>query len=284
MSWIRKGVKRAGLVGLAVGSWLAAGCGDDAGTDPVDVPFGETTFVVVVNPTINDANQRPVPAPGSTREGVDVAVQSGPSATTDAAGVAVLPDLDAGTRLVSFDGPDGSGELALQIAERDLREVAVALTAGGPSVMANVAYPFSDRVIEVTPSMSVAEVNAALAESDVIVFFRSGTYTGDLDFSGSRATLFGEGPEGGNVTLDGDVTMSGSSSRIRGARITGDLSVPGSDAGVSFSSVAGSLTVDGSGATLLENAFCGPATLTGSGLLAVGNAGLAPIPAPAGGC
>ena len=35
---------------------------------------------------------------------------------------------------------------------------------------------------------------------------------------------------------------------------------------------------------LLNNAFCGTATVGGSGLRALGNAGLAPLPAPSGGC
>lgn len=280
---IRRALTDAALLGVFL-PWAVTGCGDDAATDPVDVTFGETTFVVAVNPAVNDVSEEPVPAPGSTRSGVSVAVQSGPSGTTNAAGVVVLAPVEAGSRLVSFDGADGNGDLSLQIAERDLREVAVALTAAGAAAMAIVTYPFSSRVIEVTPSMSEAEVNAALAESDAIIFFRSGTYAGNLDFSGSRATLFGEGPQGGTVTLDGDVVMSGSASRIRGARITGSLSVPGSNAGVSFSSVAGTLTVDGSDVTLIANAFCGQVAVSGSGLLALGNAGMDPTPPPVGGC
>jgi hypothetical protein len=58
--------------------------------------------------------------------------------------------------------------------------------------------------------MSLGEVNAALAQSNAIVFFRAGTYTGDLAFSGSNVTLFGEGPTGGAVTLDGNITVDGS--------------------------------------------------------------------------
>ena len=96
-------------------------------------------------------------------------------------------------------------------------------------------------------------------------------------------TLFGEGSQGGSVTINGDVTVSGSDNR-RGARILGNLSVPGSNARISYSRVGGALTVDGSNVVLLKNAFCGTATVSESGILALGNAGLAPLPAPVTGC
>lgn len=127
-------------------------------------------------------------------------------------------------------------------------------------------------------------VNEALANSNRIVFVRGGTYTGNINFSGSSVTLFGEGPEGGNVTLDGDVTVDGSGDRLRGARITGTLSVPGSDVGISFSSVQDSLVVDGSDAVLINTAFCGAVTIDGSGTVALGNAGMTPVPEPSDGC
>lgn len=271
-----------GLAGCLVLAGLA--CGDDMGTDPTDVTFGETTFVVVVNPPVNDLNEQNVTDPGSARSGVSVTVDGGPSGSTDADGVRVLAPVEAGSRTVSVSGDGDAGEVTVGIEEQDLRELAVALDAGGATLMANVRYAFGDRVIEVTPSMSVADVNDALAESNTIVFFRAGTYTGDLSFSGSDVTLFGEGASGGRVTLDGNVEVSGSRNRIRGARITGDLSVPGSNFGFSFSSVEGAFTLDGSNAVLINNAFCGTIDASGSGTTALGNEGMAPLAAPAGGC
>lgn len=263
---------------------LVVGCGDDEITDPTDVQLGETTFVLIVNPTVNDVNEEPVPPPGPNRGGVDVSLQDGPSGTTGVDGVAVFAPVDPGTHSLSFDDGEGNtGQLSLSLGDRDLREVAVAL-GDSAAVMANVPYDFGGEVVEITSDMSVGEVNEALAGSDRIVLVRGGTYTGDVDFSGSAVTLFGEGPEGGNVTLDGDVTVSGSGNRLRGARITGDLSIPGSDAGISFSSVQGSLSIAGSGAILINNGFCGPATSEGSGIVALGNAGLSPLPEPSGGC
>lgn len=268
---------------------LAAGlvsCGDDdAITDPTEVELGETTFLFVLNPTVNDVNEEAVLSPGSNQGGVDVSVQDGPSGTTGSDGVVAFSLVAAGTRVVSFADADGNaGELSLGIADRDLREVAVALDGSGAAGMANVGYAFGGEVVEITPEMTVVDVNQALSGSNRIVLVRGGTFTGDVDFSGSNVTLFGEGPKGGNVILDGNVTVSGSGNRVRGAQITGDLSVPGSDAGISFSWVEGSLTVAGSDAVLLNNALCGDVAIDGSGTTALGNAGMEPVPAPPGGC
>lgn len=267
------------VLGIFLAGIAVAACGDDGITDHVAVELGETTFVFVLNPTVNDANEQPVPMPGGSVSGVSVSVQDGPAGTTGTGGVVALGPVEAGTRTVSFGS---TGELSLFISSGDLREVAVASDGAGAAQMANVTYQFEGQtVVEITADMPISEVNDELAKGDQIVLLRGGTYTGSLEFSGSNVTLFGEGAEGGNVTIDGNVTVSGSGNRIRGARITGDLSVPGSDAGISFSSVAGAVTVDGSDAVLLNNAFCGEVTIVGSGLTALGNSGMPPLAAPA---
>lgn len=262
---------------------LGLGCGDST-TEPIEVQFGETTFVILVNPTINDLNEAELPAPGTTRSGVSVSTPGGASETTDAEGVVVLSPVTAGTATLELSGGGSNGQIQAAIADRDLRELAVSLTPAGASLMANVRYAFGGEVVEVTPAMSVSAVNDQLARSNIIVFFRAGTYTGDLIFSGSDVTLFGEGPRGGSVTLNGDVEVSGSRNRMRGARITGTLTVPGSDFGMSFGRVVGATQIAGSNTTLLNNAFCGTVTISGSGARLVGNAGLAPLSSPSGGC
>lgn len=269
------------LIGAAI---LAAACGDDVTDPPLDVAFGETTFVVLVNPVVNTANEVTVPPPGTVRSGVSVAPDGGSAVTTTADGVAVLSRVNEGARTLSLAAGGLSGSVGVSIAEHDLREVAIALTSNGAAIMANVRYAFGGEVVEIAPTASVADVNEQLSRSNIIVFLRGGTYRGDLQFSGSNVTLFGEGAMGGQVTIEGNVTVDGSSNRIRGARITGSLSIPGSDAGVSYSRVGGDVAVDGSSAVLLNNAFCGAATLAGSNLTLLGNAGLDPIPAPSSGC
>jgi hypothetical protein len=261
----------------------ALACGGDGPTNPPDVTYGETTVVYLMNPVINTVNAVTVPAPGASRSGVQVSVTGGPSGTTGSNGELVLAPLTPGAAMVSFSVGAAAGQLNLDIAQGDLREIAVALDGNGAASMANVLYAFGGTVLEITPTMTNAQVNTALAGSNQIVFLQAGTYPGDLNFSGSNVTLFGAGSQGGSVTINGNVTVSGSFNRLRGARILGNLSIPGSGAGISYSSVSGTLTLDGSNAVLLNNAFCGTATVSGSGLLALGNAGLAPVSAP-GGC
>jgi hypothetical protein len=259
-------------------------CGGDGPTDPPDAVYGETTVVYVLNPVVNDVNAVVVPTPGTSRSGVQIAVTAGPSGTTGASGDLALAPVPTGARAVSFSAGSAAGQLTLDILEGDLREIAVALDGAGAGAMADIRYIFGGTVVEITPTMTIAQVNAELAGSNLIVFLRAGTYTGDLNFSGSNVTLFGEGSQGGGVTINGNVTVSGSGNRLRGTQITGSLSVVGSGAGISYSSVEGAVSVEGSNTVLLNNAFCGTAAVTGSGALALGNAGLAPVPAPAGGC
>jgi hypothetical protein len=259
---------------------LAAACGGegDSGIDPTDVRFGDTALVVVVNPVVNDGNKRSVPMPGSVRSGVTVRSDDGLADTTGADGIAVLAPLSSGSRTFTVSGGGTDGTFTVTMGAGELREVALAADGTRAEVMLDLDYK-SDRVVEISPAMTIAQVNDALRESDRVVFLAGGVYAGDLDFSGSRVTLFGEGVLGGTVTLQGNVTISGSDSRIRGARITGNLTVPASGTGVSFSRVDGMTTAAGSDTTLLANALCGSATISGSGSFAVGNAGVAPAPA-----
>jgi hypothetical protein len=264
---------------------LAVACGDDdLGGPAIEVPFGETSFVVLVNPRINALNSVTMPQPGTVRSGVSVAADGTAAVTSNASGIAVLSPVAAGTRTITLSSGSLSGSVSSAIAQGDLKEVAIALTGSGAQTMAEVLYRFGGRVVDLSPSTPLATVNTELAGSNTIVFLRGGTYTGDLRFTGSDVTLFGEGTSGGMVTINGNVTIEGSGNRIRGARINGNLTITGSGAGVSFTRVQGALTLGGSGATLLNNAFCGTATITGSNARLLGNAGLDPIPASEGGC
>jgi hypothetical protein len=269
------------MVALAAFGWLTACAESGTSGDPTDVVLGETTFVVVVNPTINDANDVSLPAPGTALAEVLVTVDAGgPSVRSDATGVAVLAPVSPGNRSLALSGGGIDGSLSESIADRDLVELAVAGEGGGVERMARIVYAFGGQVVELSADTSLAEVNDALAASDQIVLLAGGTYDGDLEFSGSNVTLFGAGASGGRVLIHGNVTVGGSGNRIRGATITGDLDVSGSDFGMSFSRVEGEVTLSGSDVTLLQSAFCGPVDVSGSGLIALGNAGMAPLSIP----
>jgi len=270
-------VRQPRLLTVAALTASALACGGDRATGPVDIPFGQTTVVVIANPFLNTFNQGQFPDPGSARIGITVFAAQGPTALTDASGVAVLGPLASNEARLSFRGGGTTGQVTVDMLPMDLKEVAVALSPSTAAIMTEVAYRFGGQVVEITPAMPVDEVNAELARSNIIVLLRSGRYDGDLRFTGSNVTLFGEGPRGGAVTLNGNVTVPGSRNRIRGARISGSLVVQGSDFGMSFSRVDGSFTLSGSGAVLLLNRLCGASQVTGSTPTLLGNQGLAPL-------
>lgn len=264
---------------------VLAACGGDDGNStpdanvPTDIPFGTTAIVVVVNPVVNDANTKTgLATPGTVREGVILTTDDNVTATTGADGIAVLAPVTAGTRTITLSGAIAGGTFSVMIADTTLREIALAATPGSAQIMVNVDYK-SDQAFEVAPTMTNAEVNAALATSDRVVFFKGGSYDGDLNFSGSRVTLFGEGVLGGKVILNGNITVSGSDSRIRGTDINGTLTIPASKVGLSFSKTTGTVMSTGSDSMFLQNKLCATETITGSGVTVVGNTGAAPAPA-----
>jgi hypothetical protein len=261
---------------LLASASIACGGSDDL-VDPSDIVFGETTFLFVVNPTVNDVNDTAVATPGERRADVRIRSDDGLRGDTDGLGLAVLPDVEPGDRLLDFDGGGARAELGLAIDDGDLREVAVSLDGDRAEVMSLAVFALGGRIIEVRPDTPLSEVEDALGDSDTIVFFQDGNYAGDLDFSGSNVTLFGAGPRGGRVILEGNITVGGSGNRIRGATITGDLEISGSEVSMSFSRVEGDVELSGSDSILLFNDFCGAVSISGSNTAALDNTGLTPL-------
>jgi hypothetical protein len=263
-------------VALLATLWFGCGGSDDL-VDPTDIVFGETTFLFVVNPLVNDINDTAVATPGDRRADVRIRSDDGLTGDTDGLGLAVLPDVEPGERLLDFDGGGARAELGLSINDGDLREVAVSLDGDRAEVMSLAVFALGGSIVDVTPDTPLDDVESALGDSDTIVFFADGIYEGDLDFSGSNVTLFGAGPRGGQVILDGNITVGGSGNRIRGAIITGDLEISGSDVSMSFSRLEGNVEISGSDTILLFNDFCGNVSISGSGTAALDNTGLAPL-------
>jgi hypothetical protein len=106
--------------------------------------------------------------------------------------------------------------------------------------------------------------------------FEGGTYQGDLDFSGSRVTLFGEGILGGNVILQGNITVTGSDSRISRDHDRRIAHHPCEQGRTELPRVDGALSSNGSDGMLLANALCGSETIPGSGTIVLGNDDAAP--------
>jgi len=105
-------------------------CGDDGGAatpdanSPTDVPFGTTAVVVVVNPTINEANAKTgLAAPGSVVSGVTLTTDDNVSATTGADGIAVLAPVTAGTRTIHVPGAVSGGTFTVTGPDTTLRKV-----------------------------------------------------------------------------------------------------------------------------------------------------------------
>jgi hypothetical protein len=120
----------------------------------------------------------------------------------------------------------------------------------------------------------------ALSTNGNIVFFRNGTYRGDLLITGDDVILFGEGFSERQVVIDGSVNVRGTGVRIRGFTITGDVTVPGNDFGMSFSVVQGETQILGNAVAFLRNSFCGPVTVPSSNATLLDNDGMAPLPDP----
>ena len=260
---------------------VTAACGsedDPDPTDPTEVTLGETTFVVVVNPTVNDLNEPDMSTPGAERSGVTVEGSS-ISVETTGEGIAVLGPVESGQVELTFGSGTIDASLTQTIANRDLVEVAVAVDGEDAQEMVRVVYAFGGTVVEISAEDSIEDVENALSASNQIVLLSAGTYTGDLDLSGSEVTLFGAGTTGGRVVIDGNVTISGSGNRIRGAHIMGDLEMGGSNTGLSFSTIDGDVEISGSDTVLLQNSFCGAISIGGSDTIALGNLGLAPLEA-----
>lgn len=183
--------KRALICGL-IGIGLAVGCGagDGTGGDPTEVILGETTFVVVVNPVVNDVTDAVVPEPGTARSDVLVEADGGgPRVHSDADGIAVLSPVAAGSRTLSLSDRGIGGSLMEGIADMDLVELAIAGEGDRVERMARVVYAFGAEVVELTANTPISAVNDALANSNRIVLLEGGTYEGDLEFSGSDVTL-----------------------------------------------------------------------------------------------
>lgn len=285
---------------LTVASLLVVACGEDddderhnQNHDPhaTSVVLGETTFVTVVNPEINDIHDPDVPSPGSERFDVNVEAQ-GIETNTGDFGSAVVAPLEHGTVEQYLFGSSIDGYIEQEIDDGQLVELAVAADGDDIDVMERVDYHFDSddvEVVEFTTDDPIDDVSDALREDDRIVLLRDGTYTvddgdGTLEFRGDNLTLFGEGDRGGRVLIEGNIDFRGNGNRVRGADILGDVDMSGPDSALTFSTIDGDVNATANDATMLENIFCGDVNASGNNSSALGNRGVEPLDAPSDAC
>lgn len=273
-----------GLMTLVL-SLNVVGCGD--GLDfpvPPFRPFGDSAVVTIVNPVVNTAHNVGGPVPGDARSGILVDANPGGAATTDATGLARVEPLVVGTSALIIGT---AMPLSLTVpAAGDVYDLAVAYDGATATASPNfpIRYGVGGQIVVLDSRSSPAAVSEALSTDGNIVFFRNGTFVGNLNISGSDVILFGEDLTGRSAIINGSVTVNGTRVRIRGFTITGDVSVPGNDFGMAFTTVRGATHLNGNGIALLRNVLCGGATGGSGNLSLLDNAGLAPVPLPAGVC
>lgn len=266
---------KATLLSLLLGCALA-GCApdddDDGGRRRTPGLFGEaTSIVLIVNPDINAGSSTDV-EPGGQRGGVRVEVADTPIATqTDESGLALLIDVPTGEVELLFE----SGSVTVDIQrERELYDVVVAVRPDGVEhVLPPVRYPIAGDVVIAEPGDDLAE---AAGEDDAIVLLRPGTYPGDVELRSAGVLLYGawDPSDGASSVIEGDVTVLGGNTRMRGVHVDGTLTTSANGFSAGFNRL-GSAAITGNSVSLIRNFFeQGSATVPSSNAVLVDNTGI----------
>lgn len=260
---------------------LLAGCGR-VGFDVTNrcqeklILPGVAALVVVVNPVLNDASTTQIAASGSSRRGVQLALDTGIGAVTDDEGVAILRPVAAGSRTLTLAGAV-DGTVRTEFVPEEVTEIAVTADAGAETLI-ELEYALGNPFITLTPDSAGAEIRDALATNGAMVLFEDGAYeVGNVENLGNGVTLIGDAVCETDVVIRGNIKVSGTTIRIRGILLDGNLDISGSSVTVAFSTVTGTTTASGSTVRLLQNHLCGPADFGTSIVTALGNTGLAPL-------
>lgn len=254
---------------LCVCALTLMGCGDDPPQSPGR--FGEvTSAVVVLNPVINAGSTTNV-ASGSQRGAVEFTAADDLTGQTDSTGLALVEELPTGAVTLDFD----PGTYSFQVVqEKELYDVVLSYRDGVvKELFPPVRYPLGGNVVEVEPGQSIAQ---AAANDGTIIVLQPGTYPGNFELTAEGVLIFGAwSPIDGPLSIiDGDVTVKGGASRIRGVKINGRLTSNANNFSCAFSDIA-SATVTGNGVSLLRNRFtAGQATVPSSNAVLVDNTGI----------
>ncbi len=257
------------------------GCGNRAGSRDADQPFGDSAIVVVVNPAVNEGNTVSIPlSHGVLRGGRSVDVDPGGSSITDATGLAVINEVVSGEVDLRVD--DSTALQMTVVSDGDVYDLAVAYDGNGATAYPNfpIRYAVGGDIVVFDSNANPDAVADALSTNGNIVFFRNGTFLGDLLITGDDVIFYGEGFTERQVLIDGSVTVRGTGVRIRGFTVSGSVTVQGNDFGMAFTVVQGETRILGNAVAFLRNAFCGPVVVPSSNATLLDNEGMAPLPDP----
>jgi hypothetical protein len=258
-----------------LGSLLVVACGGNGSDYSFDRTL--TTFVVTVNPVVNDATSAFVTQVGEARE-IGISIDDGLFVTSDENGIAIFPRVTPGVRTMLF--PDDTF-IQQTVDEGDVRDLVVAYDQA--SQLMGSSNITSRQAVPVSPGLGEAGINDVLDGTNELVIAGKGKYDGVIELAGDNITLMVEDGFSADAEFETDFVISGSFNRVRGLRFNGNLTVTGSGNHVSFSTVKGTLSVSGRDALLLGNKVCVEGAMSGTNLKAFDNEGLLPLEEP-GGC
>lgn len=254
------------------------------GDDPMEITLLDETFVVVVNPQKNTANQKNVENPGTVRSGVAVLtdITSMHVEVTGDEGIVVLEPLPVGPRTLFFTAPSIDRSMKRSAVAGMLIDVVVSVKTTAAKEMLRVEYATVHdlAVVVVDPGTPALTVQDALDDNKQVVVFSAGVYEGDFVIDGDENIVFGATSAGSNIVIDGSLTVVGKKNKVRGMIALGDVTIQGDDNALTFSRVEGDVALSGKNNVLLQNTLCGGFSNRGNDLTAVSNRGLAPIAAP----
>ncbi len=277
---------------IAVAAALATtGCSGGDDPAPVRVPPPEvdttgslTSLVVILNPVVNAGHTKSVPfQSGLEREGIPVDANPGSAGTSHAG----LVELSTGVGQILLHVGNGIIGHSVIVAG-DAHDAVIGYNGTSAAFFQNgyVRHPIGKTSGAVTfgPADALADIEAALAETNRMVVLRGGTYQGDLTIAGPGALLVGDPSSEEAVVIEGSVTVNGAMARLRGITITGDLVAKGDDFGMSLATVRGTASITGNAPQLVRNVLCQVGELQKNEATLLDNAGLEPVAAPAEAC
>lgn len=136
-----------------------------------------------------------------------------------------------------------------------------------------VCYPPKDDGTDIQETDRDEDGNAEVPRTDsgTVVTFSEDTngeaIEGDITIESERITLYGNGVD--KTIIDGDVSVTGNNSRIRGVTITGDVdySINANGSAISFCKIYGNLTVNANNYSASNCKVFGDVNINGNGAL-----------------